>query len=88
MHRETDTKSVYIENNNQTNRKNLSEFCSDNIVDSSGNLTIQHEAASANWGESWRMTKKHEFDEIINLCKMEWVSHREKNKILIIGSNK
>lgn len=84
---ETATKSVYSENNSQTHGKSLSELYSDDIIDSSGNLTIRHDAASANWGANWRMPRKNEFDEIINLCKCKWVSYNEKNGILVIGPN-
>ena len=51
---ETTTKSEYTRDNSKTMYKNLGDI--------SGNA--QYDAARANWGGSWRMPRKAEFDEL------------------------
>ena len=36
-----------------------------------------YDAARANWGGSWRMPTKAEFEELLNNCNWEWTSQGE-----------
>ena len=55
---ETTTKETYTEENSKTYGKNLGDI--------SGNSA--YDAARANWGSTWRMPTKAEFQELIDNC--------------------
>ena len=61
---ETSTKSSYTKDNSKTYRKSMGGI--------SGSYS--YDAARANWGGSWRMPTKTEFDELLNNCNWEWTS--------------
>ena len=61
---ETSTKSEYWTSNSKTFGKNLGDI--------SGNA--QYDAARANWGGSWRMPRKAEFDELRKHCTWQWTT--------------
>ena len=61
---ETSTKSSYDEDIRKTNNRSMSDI--------RGNSS--YDAARANWGGSWRLPTKGEFDELINNCDHEWVT--------------
>ena len=50
------------------------------IGDISGNP--QYDAARANWGGTWRMPTKSEFEELIEECEWEWTSEGENDRYI------
>ncbi|MBR4157119.1 MAG: hypothetical protein IKU01_10565 [Bacteroidales bacterium] len=65
---ETTTKSNYSNSNCPTYGLAYSQLQSQGYIDSEGNLTAQHDAATANWGSDWRMPTTKELKELINNC--------------------
>ena len=55
------------------------------IGDISGNP--QYDAARANWGGTWRMPTKSEFEELIEECEWEWTSEGENRGYRVTGTN-
>ena len=47
---------------------------SNGYIDSRGNLSKAHDAASANWGSTWRMPTKAEIDELVENTTTEWTT--------------
>lgn len=50
-------------------------------------LESTDDAATANWGASWRMPTAEEFDELQNNCTVIWTNQNEINGNLFVGSN-
>ena len=61
---ETSTKSSYDEDNCKTWERSMSDI--------RGNSS--YDAARANWGGSWRLPTKAEFDELLNNCTHHWTT--------------
>ena len=61
---ETSPKSEYTEDNCKTWCKSMGDISGSSSYD----------AARANWGGSWRMPTKAEFEELLNNCNWEWTS--------------
>ena len=80
---ETTTKSTYTEDNSLTYGLNESQLQSQGYIDGSGNLTPSHDAATANWGGSWRMPTNDEMQELVDYCEWE----RTQNGLKAIGPN-
>lgn len=74
---ETTTKSKYKKSNSKTYGKNIGDIA--------GNA--EYDAARANWGNTWRMPTKAEFEELINKCTWEWGTY-EGHKGYKVTSNK
>ena len=74
---EITTKNSYDANNSATYGVDL-----DNIY---GNP--KYDAASANWGGSWRMPTKNEMQELINNCTWTWTTQNGVNGYLVTGKN-
>lgn len=53
--------------------------------DISGN--IQYDAATANWGDTWRMSTKTEMEELIDNCTWTWTTQRGVNGYKATGPN-
>lgn len=53
--------------------------------DISGNP--QYDAATANWGGSWRMPTKDEMQELVDHCEWEWTQVNGVNGAKVIGPN-
>ena len=53
--------------------------------DISGNA--QYDAATANWGGSWRMPTKDEMQELVDYCEWEWTQVNGVNGSKVVGSN-
>ena len=53
--------------------------------DISGNA--QYDAATANWGGSWRMPTKEEMQELVDHCEWEWTEVNGVNGSRVIGPN-
>ena len=84
---ETTTKSSYTESNSVTDGLSIEELKSRGIIDADGNLTSAYDAATANWGEDWRMPTLDEMKELINQCTWEWTSVNGVNGRLVTGPN-
>ena len=53
--------------------------------DISGNA--QYDAATANWGGSWRMPTEDEMQELVDYCEWEWTQVNGVNGSKVIGPN-
>lgn len=74
---ETKTKSKYSEFNSVTYGKKISDI--------KGN--VRYDAARANWGGTWRLPTKTEFEELKNKCTWQWTTQNGKNGYKITGPN-
>ena len=74
---ETATKSSYTATNSRAYEKVVSE--------SSG--SSYYDAATANWGEGWRMPTKEEFEELIDECDWQWTTQGGHNGYKVTGPN-
>ncbi|MDE6650023.1 MAG: fibrobacter succinogenes major paralogous domain-containing protein [Muribaculaceae bacterium] len=84
---ETCPKTVYADTNCITYRKDFADMTRERIVDQQGDLTKNHDAASSNWGNSWRMPTDEEFKELIETCKWEFTENDATTGYLITGPN-
>ena len=84
---ETTTKSSYDKSNSLTHYKRDSELRSAGIVGASGNLTMQYDAARANWGGSWRIPTKTECQELKDRCVWNWTSQNGHTGYKVVGPN-
>ena len=69
--------SPIVENNCITDGEQMSDF--------SGNA--QYDAATANWGGSWRMPTKDEMQELVDHCEWEWTQVNGVNGSKVVGPN-
>lgn len=67
--------------------KNRYKLLSEGIINSSGTINRQHDAASANWGGSWRMPTEAEVRELLSKCHWTWTSINGKRGFKITGPN-
>ncbi len=74
---ETEAKSEYNLVNSKTEGKVIGDISGNPLYD----------AARANWGGTWRMPTKAEFDELLNKCKWEWTTQGGKKGYRVIGPN-
>lgn len=74
---ETTPKSAYTESNSKTYNKKFGDI--------SGNP--DYDAARANWGGSWRLPSKAEFEELIDRCTWTWTSQGGHNGYKVTGPN-
>ena len=74
---ETETKSKYTVSNSVTYGVEMDDF--------SGDAT--YDAATANWGDSWRMPTSTELEELVDDCTWEWTTLNEINGYLVTGDN-
>lgn len=84
---ETSSKAEYTYENSITYGLTRSELQSQGYIDGSGNLTPLHDAATANWGGSWRMPTKEEMQELVDHCEWEWTEVNGVNGSRVIGPN-
>lgn len=66
---ETTTKTNYTQANSKTFEKSISDI--------TGKKT--YDVATANWGNSWRIPTKNEFDELKHNCTWQWVTQNGRN---------
>ena len=71
---ETTTKDTYNSSTSATYGLSYSSLQSQGYIDSEGNLTAQHDAATANWGGDWRMPTEAEQEELLNNCTWTWTT--------------
>ncbi len=72
-----ETEPISKEKNSVTYEKNMGSIAGD----------PQYDAATANWGGSWRMPTNNEIKELINQCEWEWITFGEKNGYKVTGPN-
>lgn len=84
---ETTTKSEYVESNNTTYNRSVSNLQLEKIINTPGNLTLAYDAARANWGGSWRMPTKAEMEELVEKCNWTWTSQGDHDGYLVTGPN-
>lgn len=71
---EITTKYTYTPDNSRTYGKNSAKLQAEGIINYKGQLNRLYDAASVNWGSTWRMPTKEEFEELSNKCKWELTS--------------
>lgn len=74
---ETTTKTSYTYENSKTYNKKIGDI--------GGNAS--YDAARANWGGTWRMPTKEEFDELLNKCTWTWTTQGGKEGYKVTGPN-
>lgn len=74
---ETETKTEYTEDNSFTDGEEMNDISGDS----------QFDAATVNWGGSWRMPTKEEIDELVENCTSTWVTQDSVNGYKIVGTN-
>ncbi len=84
---ETSPKSDYSSSNSATYGLSNSELQSQGYIDSEGNLTAQYDAATANWGGSWRMPTSAEIQELIDNCTWTWTTYNGVKGYNVEGPN-
>ena len=84
---ETEIKSEYTEDNSLTYGLEISELEAQGYIDADGNLTPSHDAATSNWGGSWRMPTKAELEELDDKCTWIWTTQGGKKGCKVIGPN-
>ena len=84
---ETTTKAEYNSSNCPTYGLSKSELKSQGYIDSEGNLTPQYDAATANWGGTWRMPTYAELKELNTQCTWEWINTNGVEGYSVIGPN-
>ncbi len=84
---ETTTKSDYNSSTSITYGLSTWELESLGIIDADGNLTSAYDAATANWGGSWRMPTKDEQDELRTKCDWAWTTMNGVNGYQVTGPN-
>ena len=74
---ETEPKDSYTSSNSVTYGVEMDDI--------SGNA--EYDAATANWGSSWRMPTYDEMEELVDNCTWEWTTQNDVNGYLVTGSN-
>lgn len=84
---ETKPKSSYTEREGVGMEVPYSSLQAQGIVDAAGNLTPAHDAATVNWGASWRMPTVEELKELLERCTWDWTAQDGKNGYNVTGPN-
>ena len=56
-------------------------------VDNKTELEPEDDAATVNWGESWRMPSIEQINELVDNCTMEWITRNSVKGRLVTGPN-
>ena len=70
--------------------KALTKYCTDSnygTVDNKTTLEATDDAATANWGEAWRMPTDDEWQELIDNCTWTWTTLNGKNGYEVKATN-
>ena len=70
---ETKTKKNY--DKSSTDKKDNEWLKKKGYIDDSGNLTPKYDAATAQWGATWRMPSKAEIDELVENTTTMWITY-------------
>ena len=73
---ETDSKSNYTEDNCATKGQNIGDIAG-----------TSRDAARVNWGDSWRMPRASEIEELVDNCTWTWITQNGNNGYRITGPN-
>lgn len=84
---ETKEKNDYSSSTSITCGLSTSELRSQGIIDSDDNLTAAYDAATDNWGSSWRLPTNEEIEELVNKCTWQWISVNGVNGQKVTGPN-
>ena len=84
---ETAAKSSYTTDNSLTADLSFSALRSRGIIDFIGHLTPAYDAATANWGGSWRMPTSAEINELLNNCTWRWTTQSGVYGYKVTGPN-
>ena len=84
---ETSTKKTYDYDNCATYGLSYTELQSQGYIDSEGKLTTQYDAATANWGGTWRMPTYDELNELRTECTWTWITQNGVNGYNVEGPN-
>lgn len=90
---ETTTKSTYSWDNYKYcngDDTSMTKYCCNRErgkVDNRRSLEPEDDAATANWGEGWRMPTSAQFDELREMCTWTWTAMNGKNGYKIVGPN-
>lgn len=93
---ETTTKDTYTDDNNVWKKLSADyllkdfdkeKFLSKGTLDSNGNLTAKYDAASVNWGGSWRLPTINELMELREKCTWKWTTLNGVNGYEVTGPN-
>ncbi len=84
---ETQPKSDYSAVSSITYKVPYETLQKNGIVDESGTLTKNHDAAHTSWGGSWRMPTEDEFEELITACNWNFATFNGVNGYLVRGPN-
>ena len=74
---ETETKDSYTYSNSVTYGVEMNEIAG----------SAEYDAATANWGNKWRMPTIEEFEELLEKCSWVWTSRNGSNGYLVTGPN-
>ena len=74
---ETETKDSYTGSNSVTFGVEMDDIASN----------ADYDAATANWGSSWRMPTYDEMQELVDNCTWEWTTLNDVDGYLVTGSN-
>ena len=66
---------------------NNSEYGNNGFTDNLTILESMDDAATANWGEEWRMPTKEDFEELFNNSTQQWTEQNGVRGCLITGNN-
>ena len=75
----------FNDSNTPTYGKSNSTLLSEGYIDSTGNLTAAHDAATVHLGSPWRMPTDAEFSALINNCNTTWTTRNGVYGRLITG---
>jgi hypothetical protein len=68
----------------------LTKYCTNSeygTVDNKTELDPEDDAATVNWGTSWRMASKEQYQELIDNCTSVWTTRNGVNGRLVTGPN-
>src|SRR5574344_2192498 len=71
---ETATKTDYSFSTSKWYNVSYASLKSQGVIDSNGNLSATYDAATVNWGKSWRTPTKAELDELKTKCTWTWTT--------------
>ena len=74
---ETETKDSYTTSNYSIYKIEMDDIAGD----------VEYDAATANWGSSWRMPTEEEFEELLEKCSWTWTKQNGVKGYLVCGSN-
>ena len=90
---ETQTKSTYDWSNYKWyngSKNTITKYCTNSSLGTEDNKTFldqEDDAASVNWGGSWRMPTKAEQYELRNNCTWTWTTQNGVNGFIVTGPN-